>query len=89
MSRAAVSNLTKPLIAEGLLARTPAERDGRSVRLSLTAAGRAEMLDVFRAHNEREREWAGVLTDAEQQILVLLLNKLIAGSDRFGARGRR
>jgi DNA-binding MarR family transcriptional regulator len=89
MSRAAVSNLTKPLIAEGLLARTPAERDGRSVRLSLTEAGRAEMLDVFRAHNEREREWAGVLTDAEQQILVLLLNKLIAGSDRFGARGRR
>jgi DNA-binding MarR family transcriptional regulator len=89
MSRAAVSNLTKPLIADGLLARTPAERDGRSVRLSLTDAGRAEMLEVFRAHNEREREWAGVLTDAEQQILVLLLNKLIAGSDRFGARGRR
>lgn len=89
MSRAAVSNLSKPLVAEGLLDRTPDDRDGRSVRLSLTAAGHAEMVAVFREHNEREQGWAGVLTDEEQQILVLLLDKLIIGHGRPDVRGRR
>jgi DNA-binding MarR family transcriptional regulator len=77
MSRAAVSNLSKPLVAEGLLDRTPAAGDGRSVRLSLTAAGRVEMVDVFRAQNERELSWTEVLTDEEQRTLIALLNKLI------------
>jgi MarR family transcriptional regulator, negative regulator of the multidrug operon emrRAB len=89
MSRAAVSNLVKALVADGLLARTPDERDGRSVRLSLTAGGHAEMVDVFREHNEREAGWAGALTEAEQRILVMLLDKLITGRREFAARNRR
>ena len=92
LSRAAVSNLSKPLVSDGLLDRTPAEADGRSVRLSLTEAGRAEMLDVFRAQNERELSWTEVLTDEEQRTLVLLLNKLItrhADDGRFDIRQRR
>lgn len=89
MSRAAVSNLSKPLVSDGLLDRTPATDDGRSVRLSLTEAGRAEMVDVFREHNERELGWAGVLTEEEQQTLVLLLNKLITRHGQLDVRQRR
>lgn len=88
MSRAAVSNLAKTLVANGLLDRAPDERDGRSVRLSLTAAGRAEMVATFRVHNVREQAWAGVLTEVEQRILVLLLNKLIAGRHAVDAAVR-
>jgi DNA-binding MarR family transcriptional regulator len=87
-SRAAVSNLTKPLVTEGLLHRRPDEHDGRSVRLSLTEAGRAEMIDVFRRHNERENEWATGLTETEQRMLVMLLDKLISGRRRFAAHDR-
>ncbi|MFF0144893.1 DNA-binding MarR family transcriptional regulator [Amycolatopsis sulphurea] len=86
MSRAAVSNLAKTLVGDGLLARTPAERDGRSVRLSLTEAGQAEMLEVFAAQNEREAGWVEVLTEAEQRVLVLLLDKLISGRAGFATR---
>lgn len=89
MSRAAVSNLTKTLVGDGLLARTPDARDGRSVRLSLTPAGHAEMVDVFHAQNEREQHWASVLSEDEQRTLVALLEKLITGGKRFDARGRR
>ncbi|GLY65043.1 MarR family winged helix-turn-helix transcriptional regulator [Amycolatopsis taiwanensis] len=86
MSRAAVSNLAKTLVADGLLERTPGTHDGRSVLLSLTERGQAEMVEVFREQNERENEWASVLTETEQRILVMLLDKLISNRDRF--RGR-
>jgi len=84
MSRAAVSNLVKVLVADGLLDRTPDEHDGRSVRLSLTEAGHDEMVSVFQEHNEREFGWTDALTETEQRILVMLLGKLItsrAGND--------
>ncbi|HEY2062980.1 MAG TPA: MarR family transcriptional regulator [Amycolatopsis sp.] len=88
MSRAAVSNLVKTLVADGLLDRTPAEHDGRSVRLSLTKAGHAEMVEVFREHNEREFSWTNALTEAEQRVLVMLLDKLITSRAEFDARSR-
>ncbi|NIH81499.1 MULTISPECIES: MarR family winged helix-turn-helix transcriptional regulator [Amycolatopsis] len=88
MSRAAVSNLAKTLVADGLLERTPGEHDGRSVLLSLSGRGRSEMTEVFREHNEREHEWTSVLTEAEQRILVMLLDKLITNRDQFDVRGR-
>ncbi|WP_033292523.1 MarR family winged helix-turn-helix transcriptional regulator [Amycolatopsis jejuensis] len=86
MSRAAVSNLAKTLVGEGLLARTPAARDGRSVQLSLTEGGHAEMLQVFEAQNEREAGWVEVLTEAEQRVLVMLLDKLITARAGFATR---
>jgi DNA-binding MarR family transcriptional regulator len=88
MSRAAVSNLAKTVVAEGLLTRTPADHDGRSVLLSLTKRGEKEMVGVFRAQNEREHEWTSVLTETEQRILVMLLDKLIGNRDQFDVRGR-
>ena len=88
MSRAAVSNLSKTLIADGMMDRAPGERDGRSVILSLTEHGRRAMLEIFAGQNERERQWAGVLTEAEQHMLIMLLDKLIAGRTQFDARER-
>ncbi|RVW01907.1 MarR family winged helix-turn-helix transcriptional regulator [Rhodococcus xishaensis] len=88
MSRAAVSNLTNTLEAVGLLERTPDEHDGRSVQLSLTEKGRAEIADTYREHNEREYAWTSVLTEPEQRILVMLLDKLITNRSQFDVRGR-
>lgn len=88
MSRATVSNLTKTLVSDGLLDRRPGEHDGRSVLLSLTEPGQAEIVEVFREQNEREHEWASVLTEAEQRVLVMLLDKLITNRDQFDVRGR-
>ncbi|GAA1245532.1 MarR family transcriptional regulator [Prauserella halophila] len=88
MSRAAVSNLAKTLVADGSLNRESGVRDGRSVLLSLTDAGHRDMIEVFREHNEREDEWAGVLSPEEQRILVMLLDKLVTSRDQFDVRGR-
>nr|WP_166641526.1 MarR family transcriptional regulator [Amycolatopsis sp. SID8362] len=88
MSRAAVSNLAKALVADGLLDRTPDEHDGRSVRLSLTGTGHDEMVSVFQEHNEREFGWTDALTETEQRILVMLLGKLITSRAGFDARSR-
>ena len=88
MSRAAVSNLAKGLVADGMIVRNPGERDGRSALLSLTDRGEAAMLEIFAGQHERERRWAGVLTETEQQMLIMLLDKLIAGRHSFDARER-
>ncbi|MEU9017414.1 MarR family winged helix-turn-helix transcriptional regulator [Actinomadura sp. NPDC048394] len=88
MSRAAVSNLAKTLVADGLMVRTPGERDGRSVILSLTEDGRRRMLEIFAGQHERERQWAGVLTETEQRMLIMLLEKLIEGRHAFDVRER-
>ncbi|WP_072690554.1 MarR family winged helix-turn-helix transcriptional regulator [Rhodococcus marinonascens] len=88
MSRAAVSNLTKTLIGGGLMERKADERDGRSVQLSLTDRGHSEIGEIYREQNEREYAWASVLTEPEQRILVMLLDKLITNRDQFDVRGR-
>lgn len=88
MSRAAVSSLSKPLVRDELLQRTPDPVDGRSIQLSLTPAGRELITTVYREHNDREQTWADGLTEAEQRILVMLLGKLIADRPQFAVRGR-
>jgi DNA-binding MarR family transcriptional regulator len=88
MSRAAVSNLARGLRDDGLLDQYPDERDGRSVRLSLSDAGHRDMVEVFREHNEREHGWASALTEEEQRILIMLLEKLISARRQFDIRGR-
>lgn len=88
MSRAAVSNLTKSLESSGLVQRLSAEYDGRSVKLSLTDAGIVKIRAIYRDHNEREEAWASGLTEPEQHILVMLLDKLITNREQFDVRGR-
>lgn len=45
-------------------------------------------METFRAQNEREAAWVDVLSEAEQQILVMLLNKLITKRSQFDMRDR-
>jgi MarR family transcriptional regulator, negative regulator of the multidrug operon emrRAB len=88
MSRAAVSNLAKTLVARGLLRKDAAAVDGRAVTLTLTDAGLAEIRDIFREQNRRETSWASVLTDIEQDLLVMLLEKLMSQREQVGAKAR-
>ena len=91
MSRAAVSALVATLERDGLVAKEPAPHDGRAVQLSLTAAGLEAISTDFRAHNDREQDWASALTRDEQQTLISLLDKLAVHSvqsGHFAARHR-
>jgi DNA-binding MarR family transcriptional regulator len=76
MSRQAVSSLVKTLEADGLIARTAAEHDARSVVLSLTPAGTRKVMQVFRKHNLRESDWAATLDAGERDTMIRLLGKL-------------
>jgi len=46
------------------------------------------MVEAFREQNEREHAWVSVLSEAEQRILVMLLDKLITNRSQFDVRGR-
>ncbi|MGI5131303.1 MarR family winged helix-turn-helix transcriptional regulator [Pseudonocardia sp. CA-107938] len=76
MSRAAVSALAKTLHAAGLVDRAPDDRDRRGVVLSLTPTGAERLEAAFRAHNQREAEWAALLTPDELDVLNTVLGKL-------------
>ena len=76
MSRQAVSSLVKTLEADGLIARTAAENDARSVVLSLTPTGTRKVMQVFREHNLRESDWAAMLDPDERDTMIRLLGKL-------------
>ena len=88
VSRAAGSALIGTLERDGLLTKERAPYDGRAVLLELTGTGREAIGAAFRAHNERERAWAGSLSEAEQHTLIELLDKLTAHSTHFDARYR-
>ncbi len=76
MSRQAVSALAKTLEADGMIERRTADRDARSIVLSLTPAGADRLERVFVEHNRREAEWASALDPAERAELTRLLTKL-------------
>ena len=87
MSRAAVSSLTKTLVAAGLLTKVPDASDGRAVLLALSPEGAEQLVAVYQQHNRREAEWASVLTDDERATLNELLGKLsAAGQQRWVSR---
>lgn len=76
-SRASVSSLSNSFIGEGVLDRRPSPTDGRSVVLSLTEKGRLKVRSAFLAQDKAQREWLSVLTDTEQEILRMLLAKMM------------
>ncbi|WP_040156786.1 MarR family winged helix-turn-helix transcriptional regulator [Mobilicoccus massiliensis] len=88
LSRAALSNLVGPLVADGVVHRERDPDDGRAVRLSLTPAGTDEIAATFRIQHEREIAWAGALSRQEQKTLIALLDKLVADRDDLGPRRR-
>ena len=74
--RLLVSSLTRTLSAAGLLERGPDERDRRGVVLSLSAEGTSRLEAALRVHNEREAEWAALLTPEELEVFNTVLGKL-------------
>lgn len=76
MSRQAVSSLAKTLEQDGLVERSTAAFDARSVVLSLTALGTDRIEQVFVEHNRREADWAGALDPDERATFTRLLTKL-------------
>ncbi len=80
MSRAAVSSLSKTLSAADLVQSTSADRDRRAVVLSLTGQGVERLESTFQVHNDREAEWAGLLTPDEVSALNTILTKLAAAA---------
>jgi DNA-binding MarR family transcriptional regulator len=89
MSRSAVSNLTKTLVREGLIAQQDSPEDGRSKILTLTGEGASHLEDVFPSQNQVESEWADALTPIEQGLFVSLLEKLLNGSRATRIRTQR
>ncbi|MEU6192182.1 MarR family transcriptional regulator [Streptomyces sp. NPDC047061] len=88
MSRAAVSALVNTLERDGLISKERAPYDGRALQLRLTDGGLEAITSAFQAHNEREQEWAGSLSEEEQRMLIELLGKLTTHSTHFDARHR-
>jgi DNA-binding MarR family transcriptional regulator len=82
MSRQAVSSLVKTLEADGLIARSAATHDARSVVLSLTPLGTRKIVHVFREHNVREADWAATLDADERATMTRLLRKLASAAQQ-------
>jgi DNA-binding MarR family transcriptional regulator len=89
MSRAAVSSLTKTLVASGLLTKVPDVADGRAVLLAVSQEGADQLSSAFLEHNKREAEWASVLTPDERSTLNALLGKLSAAGQQGWVSRRR
>ena len=70
----------KTLEADGLIARSAAEHDARSVVLSLTPLGTRKIVQVFRQHNVREADWAATLDPEERETMTRLLRKLASAA---------
>jgi DNA-binding MarR family transcriptional regulator len=79
LRRATVSSLANALEERALITKRPSESDGRSVLLSVTGDGEELIEAVLREQQDSLTRWASPLTPTEQQILVLLLEKLLAG----------
>lgn len=88
MSRAAVSNLSNTLIGKGMLRKSSSGSDGRTILLELTDDGSAYARSAYRDQNMQEARWASALTEVEQQVLVMLLEKLMSHRKEVGARIR-
>ena len=88
MGRAAVSQLTRTLIAKGMVKKSPAPDDARTFIIELTGEGHEYTKRAYTAQNRRESQWASSLTEVERTMLVLLLQKLMANRDQMDIRIR-
>ena len=84
-SRQAVSQLARAIEASGLVERVPHPRDGRSVILRHTNAGRRILLDAIEVMEGIEREYAAAIGADEVAELKHLLSRLLAEIDPAGS----
>ncbi len=76
VTRATISMMLSRMKRDGLVTESAAEADGRQKRIRLTDAGRALMADLLPHHYQRVSQIMGRLTEAEQEELIRLLEKL-------------
>lgn len=79
MSRATVSAALKRLDEDQLITKSASEVDARSVTVSLTPAGETQIRRSFADHMGHENTWFRALTEIEQQLLIMLIQKLLDG----------
>ena len=84
-TRQAVSQLTQSMERAGLLERAPNPRDGRSVVLRHTDAGRRILLDAIQVMTDIEHEYAELIGAGPAAELKDLLARLLAEIDPHGA----
>ena len=77
-SRASVSSVLNTLERDGFVVRRRQSGDRRLVTVELTDTGNTLIARAFKAHNEREQEWASILSREERVTLVELLRRLVA-----------
>lgn len=70
---------------DGLIQRAPDPADGRSSRITLTAAAEARLPDAVSVLLQGNREVLRDFTDEEARLLVTLLTRLIANLDRIAS----
>jgi len=75
--RATISAVVKNLVRLEYVDQYKSSRDGRTKTLHLTKTGRKIVREMYLAQNSLLTEWSTSLTDAEQEILRLLLLKLL------------
>jgi DNA-binding MarR family transcriptional regulator len=80
MDKVTVSRATLALVERGLIARRRNETDGRSQRLSLTAAGTQLYAAIVPAARDMETRVFGVLSAEEQAELRRLLDRIDAAA---------
>lgn len=77
ISPPSASSVLNTLERYGLIRRTPAAADGRSVIVELTDEGESVIAELFRRNNLREVDWLGALAEPERRNLVELLRKVL------------
>ena len=80
MSRATASAVVKTLVRSGYVVQVPSEVDKRTHLLALTETGQEVVREVFVEQNDLLTDWSNRLTHTEQDILKMLLTKLMGDS---------
>lgn len=81
MSRATTSAVVKVLVKQNYVVQAQSETDKRTNVLTLTAAGWDIVRASFLEQNELLLDWSDRLTHTEQDMLKMLLGKLMRGWD--------
>ncbi|ANE05207.1 MarR family winged helix-turn-helix transcriptional regulator [Corynebacterium crudilactis] len=81
ISRATTSSIVKTLVGAGHVEQTPSTVDKRTHVLFLTDAGKVLIKESYLEQNDLLSGWNNRLTGTEQEILKMLLIKLLSGGE--------
>lgn len=76
VTEGATTQVTAPLIRDGLVSRTPCPHDGRAANLKLTRKGRSLFVKMARVHKHWISETFAALTPNQISTLRFLISKL-------------